>query len=219
MSSISKIVEREISSSPFLEESIAEDLINISSLARKLKPKIERELGKPVKSGAIVMAINRLEFKGFASVNDNIAKFLANLGDIIIRSNLNNYTFKNSSTLSHAQMKLMEKVSEELDGFCTFSQGIYETTVITGSNMEKVVEKYFANENLIEKEEKLSSVTVRLPNFDVPGSYYYILKQVAWENINVSEIISTTNEMTLAVKDDDIDRIFSVLMRLKKRNQ
>ncbi len=219
MSSISKIVEREISASPFLEESIAEDLINISSLARKLKPKIERELGKSVKSGAIVMAINRLEFKGFASVSDNIMRFLANLGDIIIRSNLNNYTFKNSSNLSHAQMKLMEKVSKEIDGFCTFSQGVYETTVVTGSNMEKYVDKFFAKETLIEKETKLSSVTVRLPNFDVPGSYYYIMKQVSWENINVSEIISTTNEMTLVVKDDDIDRIFSVLMRLKKRNQ
>lgn len=219
MTSISKIVEREIAISPFLEESISEDLINISSLARKLKPKIEEELGKPVKDGAIVMAINRLDFKELNLIQQNINKFLSSLGDIIIRSNLINYTFKNSVTLSHAQMNLMEKVSKELDGFCTFSQGVYETTIITGSNMEKDVEAYFAKEHQIEKEANLSSVTIRLPQFDVPGAYYYILKRVAWENINISEVISTTNELTLAVKDDDIDRIFSVLMRLKKGNK
>lgn len=219
MSSIAKIVEKEISASPFLEESIAEDLINISSLARKLKPKIERELGKTVKSGAVVMAINRLEFAGLKSVNDEVAKFLGDLGDIIIRSNLNTYTFTNSVSLAQAQMKLMEKVSGEIDGFCTFSQGVYETTVVTGNSMTPSVDKFFAKEKLIDNEKHLSSVTLRLPAKDAPGAYYYILKQVAWENINLSEVISTTNELTLVVKDDDIDRLFSVLMRLKKNNK
>ena len=109
MSTISKIIEREISSSPFLEESIAEDLINISSLARMLQPKVEEELGKPVKTGALVMAINRMEFEKFNSINGKIEKFMNSLGDIIIRSNLNDYAFKNSPTLATAQMKLLKE--------------------------------------------------------------------------------------------------------------
>jgi len=41
MSSISKITEDIVNRSPFLREAMTENLINISSLARKIKPEIE----------------------------------------------------------------------------------------------------------------------------------------------------------------------------------
>ncbi len=215
--SVAKLVEKHISSIPFLEESIQDDLINISSLARRLKPAIEEELGKTVKIGAVVMAINRLNFKKLKKVNNEVSDFLSRVGDIIIRSNLSTYTFKNSMTLSAAQMKLMDIVSNEIDGFCTVSQGVYETTVVTVSTLDDEVKKLFAKESVIENQSNLSSVTLRLPTNDVPGVYYYILKHVAWENINISEVISTRNELTLVVSDDEIDRLFTVLMQLKKK--
>lgn len=60
MLSIGKITEEIIGRSPFLREAMTDDLINISSLARKIKPEIEEALGKEVKEGAIVMAIKRM---------------------------------------------------------------------------------------------------------------------------------------------------------------
>jgi hypothetical protein len=50
----------------------------------------------------------------------------------------------------------------------------------------------------------------------VAGFYYYILKQLAWDGINIVEIISTSSEFTLIVAMEDIDKTFSVLMKLKK---
>ena len=75
----------------------------------------------------------------------------------------------------------------------------------------------FSEETLLFKMENLSSVTLRLPDFNVPGAYYFLLKKIAWENINIFEIISTTNEITLVVKNEDIDRVFSLLMSFKKK--
>jgi hypothetical protein len=216
MSTISKIIEKEISSSPFLEESIAEDLINISSLARMLKPKVEAELGKEVKTGALVMAINRMQFEKFHEINGRIEEFMDSLGDIIIRSNLNDYAFKNSLTLAQAQMKLIEASSDLIDGFCTVSQGVYESNIVVIKSLSDKVDELFAKETQLFKMEGLSSVTLRLPEFNVPGAYYFLLKKIAWENINIFEIISTTNEITLVVKNEDIDRVFSLLMSFKK---
>lgn len=216
MSNISKIIEKEISSSPFLEESIAEDLINISSLARMLKPKVEAELGKEVKMGALVMAINRMQFEKFHEINGKIEEFMNSLGDIIIRSNLNDYAFKNSPTLAQAQMKLIEASSDLIDGFCTVSQGVYESNIVVIKSLSDKVDELFADEIQLFKMEDLSSVTLRLPEFNVPGAYYFLLKKIAWENINIFEIISTTNEITLVVKNQDIDRVFSLLMSFKK---
>jgi|TARA_B110000208_G_scaffold92692_1_gene116585 hypothetical protein len=216
MSNISKVIEKEISSSPFLEESIAEDLINISSLARMLKPKVEAELGKEVKTGALVMAINRMQFEKFHEINGKIEEFMNSLGDIIIRSNLNDYAFKNSPTLAQAQMKLIEASSDLIDGFCTVSQGVYESNIVVIKSLSDKVDELFADEIQLFKMEDLSSVTLRLPEFNVPGAYYFLLKKIAWENINIFEIISTTNEITLVVKNQDIDRVFSLLMSFKK---
>lgn len=41
MKSISSVVESLIKEKPYLEEALAQDLINISSLARALQPEIE----------------------------------------------------------------------------------------------------------------------------------------------------------------------------------
>ena len=48
------------------------------------------------------------------------------------------------------------------------------------------------------------------------GVYYFILKQLAWSDISVQEIISTTHEITIVVKENDVNEAFSILMDLKR---
>ena len=59
MKTIAQVVSTIISQKLFLAELLAEGLINISSLARKIKPQIEDFLQKPVQNGAVVMALKR----------------------------------------------------------------------------------------------------------------------------------------------------------------
>jgi len=177
MSSISKIIEKEISSSPFLEESIAEDLINISSLARLLKPKVEEALGKEVKIGALVMAINRLEFSKYNSINEKIEDFMEALGDIIIRSNLNDYAFKNSATLATSQMKLMEASSKKADGFCTISQGVYESNIVISQSLEEDINLLFKDEEKIFEMKDLSSGDLEITSNNLHSKkFFFFLK-------------------------------------------
>ena len=59
MKTIAQSINTIISRKPFLAELLAEGIINISSLARKIKPELEDLLRKPVQNGAVVMALNR----------------------------------------------------------------------------------------------------------------------------------------------------------------
>jgi len=59
MVSISHVVEDIVKHRPYLSESLAAGIINVSSLARQLQPDVERALQKGVNTGAIVMALNR----------------------------------------------------------------------------------------------------------------------------------------------------------------
>lgn len=217
MLTIGEIAKGLIQKTPFLEEAIAEGLINISSLARKLKPQIEEALYKEVKDGAIVMAINRM-LPGYQFKLDfGLQQFVNNLGDFVIQSGLMHYTFENSNTLALRQRDLITQIAENQD-YYSASRGIFETTVVVSSSTTELLEKIFADEKLIYQKYSLSSITLRLSlkRTETTGFYFYILKELALENINIEELISTTNEFTILVSDKDIDRAFSILMKLKK---
>ena len=215
---ISKAVDEIISQSPFLEEALSENLINISSLARKIRPDVEQMTRKKVQESAIVMAISRRPADYGFRISKGIRAFLDELGDIIVRSGLSDHTFENSPSISACRRLLMEEVSRGKEAFYTFSQGIYETTLISSSSLDELIARIFAEERLISRKNYLSSITLRLPqnNTEVSGVYYFILRSLAWAGINVCEIISTSNEISIVVTNDDVDRAFSILMKLKR---
>lgn len=218
MITVAQVVEKFIRKSPFLEEALHDGLINVSSLARKLQPDIEKVLKKEIKQGAIVMAINRLSPSDYLRVHSRIKSFLQSLGDIVVRSGLSDYTFAYSDELTIKQTNLLKKLYHNKDIFCTFSQGVSERTIIISTSFKKEMEQIFKKEKVLSLRENLSSITIRLPheNIEIPGVYYFILKKLAWEGINLVEIISTTHEFTLVVDDKYVDQTFSLLMRLKK---
>lgn len=218
--SIAQAVDKLILQSPFLEEALTDDLINVSSLARKLKPEVERLLKKPVQEGAIVMAINRRAPGYYFKISKGIKTFMSKLGDIIVRSDLSDYSFENSSTLIVCQRNLMEEIESEKNIFCTFSQGVYETTIVASDSLDKIINRIFSREKRLSQKKGLGSVTIRLPedNTEISGVYYYILKNLAWGGINICEIISTTNEVSIVVSEKDVDKAFPILLSLKKTN-
>lgn len=218
MATIPEIVEELIRKSPFIEEALADGLINVSSLARKLKPEINERLGKGVNEGAIIMAINRLEPGTYQKLQTKINNFFSSVGDIIVRSNLSEHTYLNSPSVFQKQAELLKLASKQKESFCTFSQGVYESTIIVSSDIVEELEKLMKTEKCISSIAGLSSITLKLPkeNIQISGIYYFILKRLAWESINIVEIISTTHEFTLVVKDVDVDSAFSIMMKLKK---
>ena len=72
-------------------------------------------------------------------------------------------------------------------------------------------------EKLIQKLDNLASITVKLPkeNIVVPGIYYFIFQRLAWEGIIINEVISTSNEFTILVGEDQVDVAFKVIKDLK----
>lgn len=218
MNSIGKITEELINKSPFLREAMTDDLINISALARKLKPEIEELTGKEVKEGAIVMAIKRMTPGLYHRLNVKITNVMGELGDFLVRSNLSDFTFENSESLKTKQADLIHEINKENDSFFTLCKGVSETTFIVNTQHDDLIKRMFGGEKLKSHTQDLASVTVKLPmvNTEIYGIYYYILKHLAWEGINIVELVSTSNEFTIVVKQDDVDKAFKILMQIKR---
>ena len=220
MKSLGKITEEIINKSPFLREAMSENLINISSLARKIRPEIEKIAEKQINESAIVMAIKRMPPGYYHQLDLKIKNIMGEIGDILVRSNLASFTFENSDTLKEKQLEIVNLLNKKNDSFFAITRGITETTIIINSVHTEKISTIFEKEKLNTESKNLASVTVKLPSINVKlhGVYYYILKHLAWDGININEIISTSNEFTTVVSQSDIDRAFSILMNLKRNN-
>jgi len=218
MKTIQETVETIIKRTPFIEEAMQDKLINVSSLARLIQEEVEHTLGKTVKPGAIMMSINRMSPIEIIKIRKNIKALSLKLGDFIVRSDLFDYTFKNSNTLPKQISLIFAKIGNNRESFFTVSQGIFETNIVISSNLKEEIDAIFKAEEMINFMPKLASITIKLPkkNLEQSGVYYFILKQLAWANIPVQEVISTTHEITLVVKEEDINKTFSILIDLKK---
>jgi hypothetical protein len=215
MITISQLLEKLIKQKPFLEGALVEGLVNISALARQLKPEIESTLKKEVTEASIIMALKRFVDQMDVSMHRKIEKATKGFGDIIVRSNLCDFTYKLSETLIEKQSILIKKIGKEKDVFFTISRGVFETTIVISSQYADEVKEIYKEETLIASSNFISSITLRLPknNTVIPGLYYHIFKQIAWEGISVLEAVSTTNELSIILNDKDVDRAFSVLKR------
>ncbi|MGQ9619022.1 MAG: aspartate kinase, partial [Candidatus Aminicenantia bacterium] len=175
----------------------------------------EKELMKKVKEGAIVMSLKRLSAR-IKEIQRTQRKLFPNSPDLMVRSNLIEITVSNSETLIIKLKKMLDQIKEKKNYFLTFTQGIFETTIIVSKNLENELMKIFGDEKIISGFENLSSITIQLPQGSalIPGIYSFILKALAWEGINLIEVVSTFNEFTMILQDKNIDRAFSILKKL-----
>lgn len=217
MKTISSIVEDYIKKKPFLQSALSQGIINLTSLSRIVKPDIEEQLGKDVRNGAIVMALKRLSDDLEFRATHKIIKVLKNIGEITVRSSLTDFTFLVSDTILENQTLLLKEISKNKEVFYTSSRGVNETNIVVSDILDPAVEKLFQHEKCTQKATNLSSITVKLPaeNVSVPGIYYFIFQRLAWEGIVLYEVISTTNEFTILVNDEQVDVAFRTIKDLK----
>jgi len=218
MKTIASAVEAYIKSKPFLISALTQGIINLTSLSRIMQEDIQAQTQKPVRTGAIVMALKRLSIDLEFRYSHKIIKTLRNIGDITVRSALIDYNFKVSDTLLAAQATLLSQLKLSSENFYTSSRGVNECNIVVSKHLAPLVDMHLAQEECLHKEENLSSITLKLPteNVSIPGIYYFVFQRLSWEGINIYEVISTSNEFTILVNDEQVDKAFRVIKDLKQ---
>ncbi|RSK41753.1 hypothetical protein [Mangrovimonas spongiae] len=218
MKTIAACVEELLVAQPFLEEALSRNIINYSALAEELSKPVSDMLRKPVKTGAIMMALRRYNPPKDLGSSPRLKRVIKSLGDITVRSNLSDFTFQNSNTLIESHSKILGQINLNANVFYAFTRGILESNIIVSSSQKQHVLEHFKNEKQKGVKENLSAISISLPenNSKVTGLYYQIFKRLAWEGIALYEVVSTTNEFTVLVEDDLVDKAFSVIKKLKQ---
>ncbi|OGK27616.1 hypothetical protein A3C28_04685 [Candidatus Roizmanbacteria bacterium RIFCSPHIGHO2_02_FULL_39_9] len=213
MITISQALREKVEKSPILSETMTQGVLNYSALARRLRKELQTELYKPVSEGAIVMALKRLAQQISSKVH--LTKVFKKTPDMLIRSNLMEITILNANITEEKFQTIFKRFREQNKYFVTFTQGVFETTIIASNELSPELNRLIKGEEIVSKFENLSAITIRLPKeaIPTPGVFYSILKFLTWEGINVIEVVSTFLEFTIILEDREVDRAFSVLKR------
>lgn len=213
MKTISTCVHDIIKHQPFLDDALARNIINFSSLAADLQPQVEKEMRKPVKQGSIIMALRRYHPKRSKFTARNFRE----LGDMIVRSGVTEYTYINSKNTIAKKAELLNAIKDKNGIFLNYSSNFQESNFLVSTSLQPTIEKIFKDEQLVSISEELSSITIALPekNTKTVGLYFYIFKLLAYEGIPVYEIISTSNYFTLFLEKEYVNQAFLLMNEIK----
>ncbi|APU69966.1 MAG: hypothetical protein VX712_07125 [Bacteroidota bacterium] len=214
MKTITTCVHDIIRHQPFLDDAIARDIVNFSGLAADIQPEVEKEMRKPVKLGSIIMALRR-----YAPQRTKInMRSLREMGDIVVRSGITEYTFLNSKTIIANKARLLEEVKDQTGVYLNISSNYQESNILVSSTLKDVVEKFFRNEVRVTVKDELSSITIALPqnSSQTVGLYFYIFKLLAYEGIPVFEMISTSNYFALFLEKEYVNKAFLLMNEIKQ---
>jgi len=213
MVTVAHLVNKNIGNHPFLQQALVKGIINYGALAEELKPEIEQELGKKIKTAAIMMALRRLaeRIDQFSQKNLQLKEDL----DITIKSNLASISvIKTRSTIN--SIKEIYKLVDLGEDMLTVTQGNREITVVFNQKYFSKIKQIFEPKNIKEEEKKLASLSINIPEkaIGLPGFYFLILRALAWDNINIAEAVSTFTELTLIMFEKDVTRGYESLRKL-----
>ena len=218
MAGIANAVRKIIGRKPFIQEALGRGIINNAALADEIMPQIEKELGHEVKFSAANMAIRRLQEKLVSTGFEKIG--FDKSSDITIKSNLIEITIFKIEDVQKYLKNLYDIVDYKKGDFLTITQGLHEVMLITNEKFEKQILAMFPRKIVKKVIKNLSSLTISIPStaHQTVGVFYLVTRALAWESINIIDIVSTYTEMTFIIREEDTARAFNVLSELIKQN-
>lgn len=189
----------------------ARDLLNITAYARSIKKRVEKELVKEVEIGSIAAAVKRYASSG-EQMDLPQDKFVQKIS---LHTDLVGISFERSKKLVNLIGKIYGEL-EKKDTFLTVTQGISEITIVAESEtMQKFLESVKGFEKIYDKADLIGiSAKFDVKYLHIPNLIYILTRQLALQNINIIEIVSTASEISFIIDKGDMEKAVSQLNKL-----
>jgi len=216
MVTISHIVQKIINDKTFLLEPMSRGIVAYGSLAEQIKPEIEEELSKEVKTHAIVMALRRYAESLKAKYKKIIFDYSS---EIILKTDMCDIAILRSTSLLNKLKRLYDVVDFEKGDILNIIHGRHEVSVVTNERYREKLLKFLTGEKILNIEKNLVSLTLTYSKdfLYTPGVIFNVVRNIAWENINIYEVVSTNTELTFILNKKDAVKGYKVLEKLVEK--
>ena len=206
---ISEAVEELVGANPALRFGFYHGLLNLTQVARFLRPSIEARTRKEVTDAAVLMNLSRLKDK-LARLPQTRRDRLV-LDRVNIQSGLASVTVSKSPTSHKALNRVFTRIQSG-NGYIHVTEGQREVTVIVeAENLQLVIAAFGSRPRMLH--EKLAAVGVTFDEryLEVKGILFQLMEEIALQDINVIEISSTATEFSVYLHEDDVQLAFDAI--------
>jgi len=214
MVTISHIVNKLVDERIYLHEALSKGIASYGSVAKHLKPELEKELGKEVKHSAIVTALRRYAEKLTTKFNE--VKFNTKYSEVNLKTHIIAINVLRTQELFDKLKRFYDLVQFEKGDILHVVYGRTHVAIITNKRYKDNILKLLQNQKIKKIEEDLVALSFRVgkERIEEPGVLFKLTRSLAWEDINVVEIISVNVEVTFIVDKKNATKGYNALERL-----
>lgn len=209
--SIASVVRYIVDMDSAIQDSLCKNYANLSALARLIKPKVEKYVGRSVNVDTILTTLKRIR-GDYVKINPSVA-------DVLARSTVNVLTdvARTSLKKTKANIKAVRYIiSRYHSGLIEVLEGISTLTLIYDNKLhEKIVSK-FVRESILHEDPNMAAIIIKSPIeiSNTPGCIAAILQQLSRRGINVDEVLSSLTDTVIILKLKDVGVAFESITEL-----
>ncbi len=217
--SIAKTVQNLIDSRPFLAESLMRGVINYNNLALDLSAEVARLEGCKVKTSAVVMALRRYTER--LRERSNVEESLAHLSfKMALKSHISDFSLKRSPRVLSIVGEFFSQLSSTESPLVEFFElvtGQDELSLCISSSASESLKARFERDDILTYTDDLVAITLTFTGdfLTTPGIIFQSTRMLAWEDINLYEVISTQNELSFILRSSEAPRALEVLQSMQ----
>ena len=134
-----------------------------------------------------------------------------------MRTNIMDFNILKSNALLNKIKNLYNLVDFEKGDTLNVILGSNEVSIVTNEKYKEKFANFLKGEKIFNKEFDLVALTIIFDSkefFETSGVVFTATRKLAWEQINIFEIVSTMTEMTFILGKKDSMKAYNVLQEL-----
>ncbi|MEM2839462.1 MAG: ACT domain-containing protein [Thermoplasmata archaeon] len=208
--SIAELTREYIDAHPSIRDCISKDLINYSSLARKIMKELELTHEEAILAACrrYAMKLSKSDFEGqiISLFKDSTLELKTRICIVIA---------KNDWVVLRNLEEVVRKILAE-KSVCQVIESSSAITVMSEDRHLAMIQRAIGDEYILRVRQDLAEITVKSPSRieDIPGSFAFISSILAENGINLVEAVSCYTDTIFVVEKDVVMRAFEILSRI-----
>lgn len=221
--SISKTVKQIIDDDLSLQDALTRKYGNYTAIARIIKPKVEKGLGRKVNFESVVTSVKRVKPRFELAQSRGIESVLAQ-SVVNVRTDVAKLSVEKTKRSMESARNLMASYQEE---FLQVSESNSAITMVFDQKLLSSVHKRFHDDDILDEQSDLAAAIVHSPVEIVrtTGVVLSIYAKIAENHVNIEDTVSCFTDTIIVIRMDQVARTFSTLtdlisesrMKIKKR--
>jgi aspartokinase len=194
-----------------LQDALSRKYGNYTAIARLIKPKVEKDLGRKVNFESLVTSVKRIKPR-FQISPGGIESVLAQ-SVVNVRTDVAKLNLEKSKRSLEAARNIMATYQEE---FLQVSESNSAITMVFDQKLLEEIHKKFHDEDVLDEQSDLAAIIVHSPTEIVrtPGVVLSIYMKIAENHVNIEDTVSCFTDTIVVIRMDDVARTFSTLTDL-----